>query len=94
MGERETSSKPSSQNATREVLRKKKRNIPLRGLPVEMAFNVAKLLQKKRDGGELEDDEINFLVTGFVDGKVPDYQMSAFLAFVYCKGMNTRETQV
>lgn len=59
-----------------------------------MAFNVAKLLQKKRDGGELEDDEINFLVSGFVDGKVPDYQMSAFLAFVYCKGMNTRETQV
>lgn len=58
------------------------------------SFNVAKILAKKRDGGELHDDEIKFLISGFVDGRVPDYQMSAFLAFVYCRGMNTRETQV
>lgn len=59
-----------------------------------MSFNVVKLLQKKRDNGELADEEIKFIVQGFVDGKVADYQMSTFLAFVYCRGMNTRETQV
>ncbi len=57
-------------------------------------FNVAKLLAKKRDGGELDDAEIGFLVRGFCDGSVPNYQLTAFLAFVYCRGMKALETQV
>ena len=36
------------------------------------------LIEKKRDGGVLTDDEIRFIIKGFTDGSIPDYQMSAF----------------
>ncbi len=49
------------------------------------------LILKKRAGGELSEDEIGFLIGGFVDGTVPDYQMAAFLMTVYFKGMSFRE---
>ena len=49
------------------------------------------LIQKKRDGQELTSNEIEWLVEGYVDGTVPDYQMSAFAMAVYFKGMTTRE---
>ena len=49
------------------------------------------IIQKKRDGLELSTEEIQFLVDGYVDGSVPDYQMSAFAMAVYFKGMTTRE---
>lgn len=49
------------------------------------------LIQKKRDGHELSTDEIKWLINGYVDGTVPDYQMSAFAMAVYFKGMSTRE---
>lgn len=51
------------------------------------------LIQKKRDGKELSTEEINWLVTGYADGSVPDYQMSAFAMAVYFKGMSARETR-
>ncbi len=37
-------------------------------------MHVPSLIEKKREGGELIDDEIGFLVEGFTDGEVPDYQ--------------------
>ncbi|ORO45268.1 pyrimidine-nucleoside phosphorylase [Streptococcus oralis] len=49
------------------------------------------LIQKKRDGQELTSNEIKWLVEGYVEGTVPDYQMSAFAMAVYFKGMTTRE---
>lgn len=49
------------------------------------------IIQKKRDGLELTTEEIKFLIDGYVDGTVPDYQMSAFAMAVYFKGMTTRE---
>ncbi|KXT78695.1 pyrimidine-nucleoside phosphorylase [Streptococcus sp. DD13] len=49
------------------------------------------IIQKKRDGFELTTDEIRWLINGYVDGTVPDYQMSAFAMAVYFKGMTTRE---
>lgn len=51
------------------------------------------LIQKKRDGGELTTEEINWLIKGYADGTVPDYQMAAFAMSVYFKGMTTRETR-
>ena len=33
------------------------------------------LIEKKRDGGVLTDDEIRFIIQGFTDGSIPDYQM-------------------
>ncbi|MDW8751138.1 pyrimidine-nucleoside phosphorylase [Streptococcus suis] len=49
------------------------------------------LIQKKRDGLELTTEEIQWLINGYVDGSVPDYQMSALAMAIYFKGMSTRE---
>lgn len=50
------------------------------------------LIIKKRNGGELATEEINYLVSGYMNGKIPDYQMSAMLMAIYFRGMNPRET--
>jgi pyrimidine-nucleoside phosphorylase len=50
------------------------------------------LIQKKRDGGTLTAKELAFLLDGFVAGRIPDYQMSAFLMAVFFRGMDSRET--
>ncbi len=49
------------------------------------------LIQKKRDGQELTTEEIQWLIAGYVDGSVPDYQMSALAMAIYFQGMSTRE---
>lgn len=51
------------------------------------------LIQKKRDGLELSTQEIEWLISGYTNGSIPDYQMSAFAMAVYFKGMSTRETK-
>lgn len=51
------------------------------------------LIQKKRDGLELSTEEIHWLVSGYVAGSVPDYQMSALAMAIYFKGMSMRETR-
>lgn len=50
------------------------------------------LITKKRDGGELNRQELSFLVSRYTEGKIPDYQMSAFLMAVYFQGMTEAET--
>ncbi len=50
------------------------------------------VIMKKRDGGELSREEIAFLVSGYVDGSLPEYQVSAWLMSVFFRGMNPRET--
>jgi thymidine phosphorylase len=50
-----------------------------------------RLIARKRDGGELESDEIRSLVRGLVDGKVEEHQMSAFMMATYLRGMSERE---
>ncbi len=49
------------------------------------------LITKKRDGHELSDEEISFFVQGYVEGKIPDYQISALLMAILFKGMSNRE---
>ncbi len=46
---------------------------------------------KKREGGSLEREEIRELFRSFLDGDVPEYQMSALLMAIYFKGMKTEE---
>lgn len=49
------------------------------------------LVVKKRDGGELTEEELAFLVEGYVSGEIPEYQVSAFLMAVYFQGMSRHE---
>lgn len=55
-------------------------------------MNTVELITKKRDGGQLSREEIRYLVQGFTEGSIPDYQMSAFLMAVYFQGMSRDET--
>src|SRR3984885_6355448 len=49
------------------------------------------LIRKKRDGGELSREEIEFLISGATHEHVPDYQMAAFLMAVVWQGMTRAE---
>lgn len=50
------------------------------------------IIGKKRDGGELTTEEIQFFIDGVTDGSIPDYQTSALLMAIVWRGMNRRET--
>ena len=50
------------------------------------------IIAKKRDGHELESDEISFMVNKYTSGEIPDYQMSAMLMAILLNGMTDRET--
>lgn len=52
------------------------------------------LIQKKRDGGVLSEEEIRFLIAGYTKGDIPDYQMAAFTMAVLFRGMTEQETAV
>ena len=52
------------------------------------------LIAKKRDGYELIESEIRFLIRGYTDGSIPDYQMSAWAMAVFYRGMTDRETAI
>ena len=52
------------------------------------------IIQKKRNGSELSDEEIEFFIGGTVDGSIPDYQLSALLMAIYFRGMSDREISV
>jgi pyrimidine-nucleoside phosphorylase len=61
-------------------------------LPV--GFSVVEVLEKKKKGQELLDEEIKIFVDGFATGAIPDYQAAAFLMAVCLKGMTPHETAV
>ena len=49
------------------------------------------LIHRKRDGEELSVEEIRYLIEGYTQGDIPDYQLSAFLMAVFFSGMTDRE---
>jgi pyrimidine-nucleoside phosphorylase/thymidine phosphorylase len=49
------------------------------------------LIRKKRDSGEHSREEIDFLVSGYTRGDIPDYQMAAWLMAVWIRGMSRSE---
>lgn len=50
------------------------------------------IIRKKRDGGSLTKEEIEFFINGYVKGEIPDYQVSALMMAIFFKGMNDEET--
>jgi pyrimidine-nucleoside phosphorylase len=50
------------------------------------------LIVKKREGGTFSEEEIGYLVRGFVEGEIPDYQFAALLMAVFWRGMSFEET--
>ena len=52
------------------------------------------IIAKKRDGGVLSEQEIRFLIEGYTNGGIPDYQMSAWAMAVLFRGMTAEETAV
>ena len=55
-------------------------------------IRVPELIQRKRDGEELGEDEISELILAYARGDVPDYQLAAFCMAVYFRGLSSRET--
>ena len=55
-------------------------------------MRVYDIILKKRNGGELTKEEIDFMIQGYTKGSIPDYQMSALLMAIYFKGMTMEET--
>ena len=53
---------------------------------------MTELLAKKRDGGALSAEEIEFMIQGYTRGEIPDYQMSAMCMAILLRGMDERET--
>ena len=51
------------------------------------------LIMKKRNGGELTEEEIYFMIDGYVRGEIPDYQMSAMTMAICFQGMTPEETK-
>lgn len=50
------------------------------------------LIMKKRNGGELTKEEIDFMIDGYTKGNIPDYQMSAMMMAIYFQKMTEAET--
>jgi len=63
-----------------------------RGFTVADKMQVLDIISKKRDGGELSEAEIEFLISKYVAEEIPDYQMAAFLMATFIRGMTRLET--
>ena len=55
-------------------------------------FRMVDLIIKKRNGAELSTDEINFIIENYVNGSIPDYQVSALMMAIYYNPLSSRET--
>ena len=54
-------------------------------------MHIVDIIAKKRDGFELSKEEISYVIKAYTEGKIPDYQMSAFLMATYFQKMNDEE---
>ena len=55
-------------------------------------FRMVDLIIKKRNGNELSTDEIKFIIENYVNGSIPDYQVSALMMAIYFNPLSSRET--
>jgi pyrimidine-nucleoside phosphorylase len=59
---------------------------------VSNCMRAVDLIRKKRDSGEHSREEIDFLISGYIKGDIPDYQMAAWLMAVWIRGLNPAES--
>jgi pyrimidine-nucleoside phosphorylase len=57
-------------------------------------MNVPAMIEAKRDGGVLNEEQLRHLVAAFTRGELPDYQMAAWLMAVYFQGLSDAETEI
>ena len=57
-----------------------------------MSYNMNDIIYKKREGGKLSKDEIEYFIKGYVAGDIPDYQASALLMAIFFRGLDREET--
>ncbi len=55
-------------------------------------MHAVEIIEKKRDGAELNKQEIEYFIAGVVSGEIADYQTAAWLMAVYIRGMASQET--
>ena len=55
-------------------------------------MNIQEIISKKRDKQELSKEEIEYFVTNYTNGTIPDYQAAALTMAIYINGMNDEET--
>ncbi|MDY6429711.1 MAG: pyrimidine-nucleoside phosphorylase [Bacilli bacterium] len=55
-------------------------------------MRIVDVIEKKRDGHALNEEEIDFFVQGYAKGEIPDYQISALAMAIFFRGMNEQET--
>ena len=56
-------------------------------------MNIIDIIAKKRDGKELNTDEINFFIKDYTNNNIEDYQAAALVMAIYINGMSYRETK-
>jgi pyrimidine-nucleoside phosphorylase len=54
-------------------------------------MNIIEIIQRKKEGLALTNEMISFVIQGYTNGEIPDYQMSSLLMAIYFKGMNDSE---
>jgi pyrimidine-nucleoside phosphorylase len=81
----------NSFSSSRDLLRPARARPPWATEILEM--HVPTLIEQKREGKALTDEEISHLVSGFMSGEIADYQMSAWAMAVFFQGMTPAETQ-
>ncbi|MCP5102905.1 MAG: thymidine phosphorylase [bacterium] len=54
-------------------------------------YSIYEVISKKRDGQTLTTEEIDFFISRYVNGKIPDYQAAALLMAIYIRGLDPRE---
>lgn len=57
-------------------------------------MNIIDIIEKKKDGLPLSEEEISYWIEGVVNKSIPDYQSSALLMAITIKGMNDKETAI
>jgi hypothetical protein len=78
--------------ASGDIMDKNNKQMYINFIELEKTMRAVDIIIKKRDGGELTKEEIEFFIQGFNRGEIPDYQASAWALGVVHKGLSPQVT--